>query len=482
VHPGTRHGIAYKWIVLSVTTIGTLMSAIDSTIVTLAVPDMMVKLHADLIEMTWVIMAYILISTVFLLTFGRVADMIGRVRMYNLGFIIFTAGSALCGLSQNAPQLILFRLVQGSGAALLMVNSMAIITEAFPVNERGRALGINGITWGLGGIVGPILGGFILTAANWRWIFFINVPIGIIGTIWGYLALHELSESRKGERFDPIGATTFSLGLIALLIALTLSIQFGWTSLPILLLFVFFGVMIILFFFWEHRAANPVLDLTLFRNRVYNFSVLSAMLQSLAMFAVNFLIIYYLQAVRGYSPLTAALMLIPFPVVDVIVGPLSGLLADHIGARIPATLGVLLQASALVWFITRLSSVTPYWEIAVGLVLMGFGAGLFYAPNTSAAMNGAPRSRLGVASATLATLRQTGMVVSFAMALAVAAASLPSSAVTALFIGTNITLGSQMEQAFITGIRSAFVVSGVLCLVAAGFSLVRGKEDRHLAE
>jgi len=482
VHPDTRHGVDYKWIVLSVTTIGTLMSAIDSTIVTLAVPDMMVKLHADLIEMTWVIMAYILMSTVFLLTFGRVADMFGRVRLYNLGFIIFTAGSAMCGLSQNAPQLILFRLVQGSGAALLMVNSPAIITEAFAVNERGRALGINGITWGLGGIIGPILGGFILTAANWRWIFFINVPIGIIGTIWGYLALHELSQSKQGERFDPIGAATFSLSLIALLSALTLSIQFGWTSLPILLLFVFFGVMLILFFSWEQRAASPVLDLTLFRDRVYNFSVLSAMLQSLAMFAVNFLIIYYLQAVRGYSPLTAALMLIPFPVMDAIVGPLSGLLADHIGARIPATLGVLLQASALAWFITRLSPVTPYWELAVGLVLMGFGAGLFYSPNTSAAMNGAPRPRLGVASATLATLRQTGMVVSFAMALAVAAASLPNSAVIALFIGTNISLGSQMEQAFVTGIHSAFMVSGVLCLVAAGFSLVRGKENRHLSE
>ena len=482
MHPDTRHGVDYKWIVLSVTTIGTLMSAIDSTIVTLAVPDMMVKLHADLIEMTWVIMAYILMSTVFLLTFGRVADMFGRVRLYNLGFIIFTAGSAMCGLSQNAPQLILFRLVQGSGAALLMVNSPAIITEAFAVNERGRALGINGITWGLGGIIGPILGGFILTAANWRWIFFINVPIGIIGTIWGYLALHELSQSKQGERFDPIGAATFSLSLIALLSALTLSIQFGWTSLPILLLFVFFGVMLILFFSWEQRAASPVLDLTLFRDRVYNFSVLSAMLQSLAMFAVNFLIIYYLQAVRGYSPLTAALMLIPFPVMDAIVGPLSGLLADHIGARIPATLGVLLQASALAWFITRLSPVTPYWELAVGLVLMGFGAGLFYSPNTSAAMNGAPRPRLGVASATLATLRQTGMVVSFAMALAVAAASLPNSAVIALFIGTNISLGSQMEQAFVTGIHSAFMVSGVLCLVAAGFSLVRGKENRHLSE
>ena len=476
---GVHRHIEYKWIALSVTTIGALMAAIDSTIVILALPDMMVKLHADLIEMVWVIMAYILISTVFLLTFGRVADMFGRVRMYNLGFVIFTVGSALCGISQSATQLILFRLVQGSGAALMMVNSPAIITEVFPANERGRALGINGITWALGGIAGPLLGGVILAAASWRWIFYINVPIGIIGTVWGYRALHEMSKPKQGEHFDPIGAITFSIGLVALLIALTLGIQYSWTSLPILSLFVLFVVMFIVFFVWERHPANPVLDLSLFQNRVYNFSVLAAMLQSLAMFAVDFLIVFYLQGVRGYSPLTAALLLIPLPLVSAVVGPLSGLLADHIGARIPATLGVLLQATALVWFIARLSPVTPYWELAVGLALMGLGGGLFWSPNTSAAMNGAPLPRLGIASATLATLRQTGMVTSFALALAVAAGSLPSNVVMDLFVGTNVTLGSQMMQAFIVGIQNAFIVSVALCLVAAGFSLVRGKENRQ---
>jgi MFS family permease len=324
-----------------------------------------------------------------------------------------------------------------------------------------------------------LLGGAILAAASWRWIFYINVPIGIIGTVWGYRALHEMSKPKKGERFDPIGALTFSLGLIALLIALTLGIQFSWTSLPIVSLFALFVLMFILFFIWERRPAYPVLDLSLFQNRVYNFSVLAAMLQSLAMFSVDFLIIYYLQAVRGYSPLTAALLLIPLPIVSAVVGPLSGLLADHIGARIPATIGVLAQATALVWFIARLSPVTPYCELAVGLSLMGFGGGLFWSPNTSAAMNGAPLPRLGIASATLATLRQTGMVTSFAIALAVAAGSLPSSAVMSLFIGTNISLGSHIEQAFVVGIQNAFVVSAALSLVAAGFSLVRGKENRQ---
>ncbi len=472
-----RH-VEYKWIALSVTTIGALMSSIDSTIVILALPDMMVKLHADLIEMIWVIMGYILVSTVFLLTFGRVADMFGRVRMYNLGFVIFTLGSALCGISQSATQLILSRLIQGAGAAMMMVNSTAIITEVFPPNERGRALGINGVTWAFGGVFGPVLGGLILTAADWRWIFFINLPIGIFGAVWGYRVLKEMSAPHRGERFDLAGAGTFSLGLVALLIALTLGIEYGWTSLPILSLFVLFVVMFVVFFAWERRAASPVLDLSLFQNRVYNFSVLAAMLQSLAMFAVNFLIVFYLQGVRGYDPLTAALLLIPLPIVNSVVAPLSGILADRIGARVPATIGLLVQGVALAWFITRLSPVTPYWEIAAGLAVMGLGGGLFWSPNTSAAMNGAPLPRLGIASATLATLRQTGMVTSFALALAVAAGSLPMQVVMQLFVGTNIVLGSEAMQAFVVGIHSAFIVSAVLCLVAAGFSLVRGKEDR----
>lgn len=205
-----RRRIEYKWIVLSVTTLGALMAAIDGTIVILGLPQMMEQLHADLIEMIWVIMGYILVSTVFLLTLGRVADILGRVRMYNLGFVIFTIGSALCGISNSASQLIIFRLVQGFGAAMLMVNSIAILTEVFP-NEHGRALGINAITWAAGGVLGPILGGLILNAGNWRWIFFINVPVGLFGAVWGYLVLKERSERRKGEKFDIPGALAFSL-------------------------------------------------------------------------------------------------------------------------------------------------------------------------------------------------------------------------------------------------------------------------------
>jgi EmrB/QacA subfamily drug resistance transporter len=472
-----KHHIEYKWIVLSVTTIGALMAAIDSNIVILALPNMMEGLHANLIEMIWVMMSYILTSTVILLTLGRMADMLGRVRMYNIGFVIFTIGSTLCGFSQTGTHLILSRIVQGAGGAMMVVNSAALLTEVFPPNERGRALGLNGITFAAGSVLGPVLGGLILSAANWRWIFFINLPIGIAGTIWAYRALHELSPRVKGERFDAIGAVSFSLGLLALLIALTSGIDAGWLSAPILGLFAFFAIMIAVFFWQERRIASPVLDFSLFGNRVYAFSTLAAMVQSLAMFSVNFLIVFYLQGVRGYDPLKAALLLLPMPIVMSVVAPLSGIVSDRVGARLPATVGVIIQAAALFWF-TFLKADTSYVVIAIGLALMGIGGGMFFSPNTSAAMNAAPKNRLGIASGALVTLRQAGMVTSLALAMAVAASTMPKEDMMKLFVGTNVALGSSAMQSFVQGMHGAFVVSIALSLVAAVFSFIRGKENR----
>jgi EmrB/QacA subfamily drug resistance transporter len=471
--PRTGGRLEYKWVVLSVTTIGALMAAIDANIVILALPEMMKSLHADLVEMIWVIMGYILVSTVILLSLGRMADMLGRVRMYNLGFVLFTIGSALCGASQSAVELILARLVQGGGGAMMVVNSAALLTEVFPPNERGRALGINAITFSAGGVLGPVLGGLILSAASWRWIFFINVPIGILGSLWGYRVLREVKTKATSERFDFVGAVAFSLGLLALLAALTLGIQEGWASPPILGLFALFFIMALLFAWQELRTGNPVLDFSLFANRAYAFATLAAMLQSLAMFAVSFLIVFYFQAVRGYDPLKAALLLIPMPVVMAVSAPLSGVLADRIGARLPATAGLFIQSLALFGF-CFLRPDTPYQSLALGLGLAGLGGGLFFPPNTSAAMNSAPRHRLGIASAALATLRQTGMVPSLALAMAVAAASLPRDDMMKLFIGTSVAMGSSSMQAFVVGMRGAFQVSLALSLVAALFSIVRG--------
>ncbi len=337
----------YKWIVLAITTIGVFMVSLDMAVVVLALPDIMTDLHSSLVSATWVLMIYTFVGTIFLLALGRVGDMFGRIRLYNIGFLVFTLGSALCGFSHNPWQLIGSRVIQGGGGALMLVNSWAILTETFPANERGMALGVNSLTYGLGSIVGPVLGGLILAVASWRWIFFINIPIGIGGSIAGYLLLKERSRPTTDEKMDVIGALAFSAALFAFLFALTSGIGVGWTSPPILVLFGLFAVGLAFFLFWEHSVRHPALDLSLFDSRVFNLSVLASMFQAIAVFCVQFLMVFYLQAVKGYSPIHSALLLLPMPVALSLAGPFSGRISDRIGATIPATAGLVIQATGI---------------------------------------------------------------------------------------------------------------------------------------
>ena len=470
---------AYKWIALSVTTIGSFMAALDSTIVILALPRMIQDLHSDLVRMTWVIIGYLIVSTILQLTFGRMADMFGRVKMYNLGFVIFTVGSVLCGVSPNDTILIIARLVQGVGGAMLSANSMAIITEVFPDNQRGQAMGINTITWGAGSVLGPVLGGIILAFASWRWIFLINLPIGIIATLAAYLLLHDIAPNPKGERFDLFGALLFSIGLLGVLFWMINGIGPGWLSPSVLIYLGIALVAFIGFVFWERHVTYPMLDLSLFTSRRYSFSVLAATLQSLAVFALNFLIIFYLQGVRGYDPLTAALLILPLPVLTSVIGPLAGRWADRdrFKGTTPATVGLVIQIISLIIFVF-LTPTTPYLILAIALGLSGLGGALFWSPNTSTTMGAAPRNRLGIASATLNTMRNVGMVCSFAFALAIAAASMPPALVNAVFLGTVGHLQTNIANAFTGAMSNAFIASAIICVIALIFSVVR--ENRRV--
>ncbi len=465
---------AYKWIALSITTVGSLMAAIDSTIVILALPNMLQDLHSDLVKMTWVIIAYLLVSTVLQLTFGRMADMFGRARMYNLGFIVFTIGSVLCGISFSDTFLIAARVLQGVGGAMLTANSMAILTEVFPAKQRGQAMGFNGVTWGVGSVLGPVLGGFILAVANWRWIFLVNVPIGIIGTLSAYLLLHDSESKPSHERFDIFGACSFCLGLVTLLLGIMSSIGGGWFSPSVLILLAVAGVTFTVFIIWEYRSKYPMLDLRIFSSRHYTLSVLAATFQTLANFAVNFLIIFYLQGVRGYDPLTAALLILPLPVIMSLVGPFGGIWADRdrFHGATPATLGLILQVISLV-ILVFLTPDTPYLLLAIALGLMGVGGAIFWSPNTSSTMGAAPRNRLGVASAALNTMRNIGMVCSFALSLAVAAAAMPANLVDKVFLGTVGHLPASIANAFTGAMSHAFIASAIICLLALVFSIVR---------
>jgi EmrB/QacA subfamily drug resistance transporter len=465
---------AYKWIALIVTTIGSLMAAIDSTIVILALPNMLQSLHSDLVTMTWVILGYLLVSTVLQLTFGRMADMFGRVRMYNLGFVVFTIGSVLCGIAPSAALLIGARVVQGIGGAMLSANAMAIITEVFPAEQRGQAMGFNAVTWGAGSVLGPVLGGLILAVASWRWIFLINLPIGVIGTLAAFLLLHDIEPKPSNERFDIPGALLFCVGLVTLLLGLMSSIGGGWLSPSVLGMLIVAVLAFVGFVFWEQRISYPMLDLQLFASRHYTLSVLAATLQSLAIFAVNFLIIFYLQGVRGYDPLTAAFLILPLPVLTSVIGPLGGRWADrdrYSGAT-PATVGLLLQVVSLI-VLVFLAPDTSYLLLAVALGLMGLGSAIFWSPNTSSTMGAAPRNRLGVASATLNTMRNVGMVCSFALSLAVAAAAMPPALVNEVFLGTVGHLPASIASSFTGAMSHAFIASALICLLATGCSVVR---------
>jgi MFS family permease len=253
-----------------------------------------------------------------------------------------------------------------------------------------------------------------------------------------------------------------------------MGIHYRWSSAPLLGLLALSIVMFVAFYFVEHRVSCPVLDPALFAARAYNFAVLAATMQSLAIFAVNFLVVFYLIGVRSFRPLSAALLLIPLPAFIMVSAPLSGKISDRIGARVPATLGLLIQCAALLW-LTTLTYATPYLELSAALAFMGLGGGMFYAPNMSSAMNAAPAHRLGIASGTLFTMRQSGMVTSYAVSLAVAAASLPHDVMLQLFVGTNVRLGSEVTKEFVLGMHNAFYLSVALCFIAAILSFVRGK-------
>ncbi len=296
----------YKWKAWTVTSVGGLMSSIDSTIVTLALVPIEKELRTDYITIMWVIIAYLLVNTALVLSFGRMADLLGRKNMYNLGFVIFTIGSALCGFSNSGLQLVIYRIIQGVGGAFLIANSMAIITEAFPPKEWGKAFGFNSIIWAVGSIMGTALGGIIVTFTSWRWIFYINVPIGIFGTIWAYLTLKQDKTSNNKESFDFPAAIAFTLMLVFLLIGITLGLLNGWTNVLAVGLMAISPVFLVLFLVWEiYFSKNPIIPFSMFRNRVFTFSIVTVLFQSLALFSVNFLLVFYFEGIAGLTPLTA---------------------------------------------------------------------------------------------------------------------------------------------------------------------------------
>jgi len=464
----------YQFVALSIVMTGVLMSAVDTTAVVLGLPVMMKDLHSDILSMVWVIMAYLLVITILGTQVGKLGDMLGRVRMYNLGFAIFTFGSLLCGISSTGPQIVDFRVLQGIGGALVSSNSGAIIADTFPENRRGRAFGFTGFGWSAGAILGILVGGAFVTFLSWRYIFFINLPIGAVATTVGYVKLKDRAP-RMRSTFDYLGMFLLGCGLYLWLTFLTDVTGSGWSSsyAPEVVA----GTLLIAgFAAWERYYSSPLLNLSLLRQRVLTASMLAAFFQSLASFAVLFLVIMYLQGPRGLSPWNASVLLIPGYILGGLVAPFAGRLSDRVGARIVASLGLLLQAGGMLTYST-LAIGTPFYVVVFAAVLTGAGSSSFFPANNSAVMASAPRGAYGIASGLLRTFSNIGMVCSFAVALLVSSLSIPRQLAFEIFLGTT-GIGGNLSQAFIDGLHSALIASISLLGVAFILSVMRGRESR----
>ncbi len=444
------------------------MATLDSSIIVVGLPQVIAALNTNLVVGVWIITIYRLMITVLLVSIGRVADLYGRVRLYNMGFAVFTLGSLLSGLSFTAEELLAFRLVQGIGAALLFVNSVAIVTDAFSGGELGKGIGINQVAINAGTITGYTLSGILIQLFTWRSIFLVNVPIGIFGTYWSRKRLKEISRPARGEKFDALGAITFSTSITSLLLGFTLG---GLTSRLTLSLVSLSIILMAMFILIERRTENPVLDLSLFKIRLFTAGNIANLFSGLAFAALAFIMILYFQLVRGYSPLNAGLALIPLDATLILIGPISGWLSDKWGARGLSTLGLLI-ASAGILFLSSFTQTTPYVQIALLFSLVGLGIGMFRSPNASSVMAAVPSNKRGVSSGVRSTIINTSIVASIPLAVALMTADVPYDKLVNI-IGNN-QIASADLGVFFTGLQHALFIFAAVILGSAVFSFLRG--------
>ncbi len=446
----------YKWKAMFTVWIGVFMATLDGSIVNVALPTLTAYFKTDITTIEWVVMAYLLTITSLLLSLGRISDMIGRKLIFSGGLAIFTLGSGLSAISASEGQLILYRVVQGIGAAMLMATGVAIVTHAFPPRERGKAMGLIGTVVAIGSMAGPVAGGFLIENVGWQSIFYINIPIGIFGTAMGLIVLRK-EETTSGQTFDIPGALALFIGLVSLLLALSQGQELGWRSRYIILLFILSAVFFIIFILVEDRARHPVIELRHFRNRPFAAANISALISFIAMFSVILLMPFFLQNELGYSPQEVGIIFLAVPLVMSVVAPFSGWLSDRTNSFILSSIGVGIASVSILW-LGFLSLSSGSMDVILRLAFLGLGLGLFQAPNNSIIMGSLPKEQLGIAAGTLGTMRNMGMVVGVAISGAV-------------FSNRYALYGS-----FIYAFKDTYIVSAIICGIAVLTSLVRSKK------
>jgi EmrB/QacA subfamily drug resistance transporter len=472
---------SHHWWVLGTVSVGIFMATLDASIVNISLPTIMADFKASLAVSEWIILSYLLVITGLLLPFGRLADMTGRKKVFQLGFVIFSLGSGLCALAQNPAQLIFFRALQAVGAAMLMSNSFAIITAVFPPEKRGRALGIIGTVVATGFTVGPSLGGFLVTAFGWRSIFYVNVPVGLVGIIMTFYILIEKEVSPTlGQRksFDFLGAALIMIGLSSLLLGLTTGQTGQWGTPLVVFELALAAFTLALVPIWEAKTAQPLIDLKLFNNRLFSFGNLAGFLSFLAISTNAFLMPFFLQLALGYSPFQAGLLMTPTALTIAVIAPISGWLSDRTDPRILSTLGLAINSCALFW-LAMLKAQSGYHDVLIRLILLGIGQGLFQSPNNSSVMGSVPRDYLGIAGGFLSMMRNVGQVVGIAMAGSILAGTMVKVAghasFHALHTGDSAAQRAPVLAAFMHGMNHAYLVAALICFLGMWTSLVRGK-------
>lgn len=449
------------------------MSAIDTTIVILALPTITAYFHASLVTTIWVILIYLLLLAAFTTQLGRLGDIFGRGKMFNSGFLVFIAGSAASGASPTIDILIISRGIQAFGAALMQANSSAIVADNFEPNQRGRAFGITTMGWNIGGTLGIVLGGIITTFIGWQYIFYINVPIGMIGFI--IAARYVRDNNRAPSRVD-------IPGMMILLSMLSL-ISYGATDIAghgidtfNLVLVVVGAILLIPFIIVEKKVSFPVIEMKAFREPRLTYSLMAALLQALGYLSVIFILIMYLQGIRGFTPLTASLLLVPGYVVASLLAPRMGRLSDRVGSGLVAGVGIFLMAAGvLVYLLLKVNS--SLYLVILASIVSGLGGALFWPSNNSAVMSNAPRRLYGSVSGLLRTLSSIGTLMSYVITISAASLAIPRYVAFEVFLGTSKLQGG-VSGKFLTGLHTALLISLVLLVVAGILSIMKSSSPK----
>ncbi len=463
-----------KWVILGITAIGVFMATLDASIVNISLPKISLAFDVPLSGMIeWVIISYLIVLASLLLTFGRLSDIVGQKVLWASGLIVFTVSSALCGAAPSLPLLVVFRAVQGIGGAMMMAISPAMTTGAFPPTQRGRALGIIAAVVAVGTSAGPTVGGIITEALTWRWIFYINVPIGLVGI---YATLRYLPERERGPRgeqgFDPVGAVLLSAGTACLMLGMSFGEEAGWSSTLIVGLFAAAFVLFAAFIITETRVAHPIVRLSILRNRVLSSALVSSFLSFTSLFAVMFLMPFYLEELLAMPTDRAGLLLTAVPITIGVVAPVSGALSDRFGSQVLSSLGLAIASLGL-WLLSNLMPRASEFDIVWRLVVAGFGQALFQSPNNNAIMGSVPLRQLGVVSGLLATIRTLGQGFSVALTGAIFM-SLGGASAGAMLVRKAVAPAGQLESTFIHAFHTALFTCMVIASVGVFTALTRG--------